>query len=70
MSDPIAIPILVKDSIDKEEICFNCDHGCNGGGISVTCMGPTPWRGEEKKFDGRCGEFTNLYFDFKNERNS
>ena len=54
--DLIEIPVD-EEYMEDEHICFNCDNAC-GSNPTVSCMGSTPWKGEQVKFNNSCQEFT------------
>jgi len=46
------VEILHDSIVDLMHICFNCEH-CGG----EFCMGNTPWKGEDVKFNNTCSSF-------------
>jgi hypothetical protein len=47
-------------NIETMNICYNCTHASSGS-KTVICMGGTPWKGEELKFNSYCKSFTAWY---------
>lgn len=53
----IQILDVEEKTLYNSPICYNCVNGTNLGGLNVTCMGPTPWKGEEVFFNNTCQKF-------------
>jgi len=52
------LKVVDEDNIGDMNICYNCEHATESGGLKVICMGSTPWKGEQLNFNNSCSQFT------------